>query len=70
MIEKASFLKVSPSATPTPNLMLYIKALLTGNSLPKITIEKWNQADLNYFDPHFDKAYGEGEIVSIGKNIY
>lgn len=32
--------------------------------------ERWNQADLGYFDPHFDRAHGEGEIVSLGKEVY
>ena len=32
--------------------------------------ERWNPADLGYFDPHLDKSYGEGEIVTVGKDIY
>lgn len=31
---------------------------------------RWNAADLGYFDPHLDKSYGEGEIVTVGKNVY
>ena len=32
--------------------------------------ERWNAADLGFFDPHLDKSYGEGEIVTVGKDIY
>lgn len=32
--------------------------------------ERWNQADLGYFDPHLDRSHGEGEIVSLGKEVY
>ena len=31
---------------------------------------KWNAAELGYFDPHLDKSYGEGEIVTVGKDVY
>ena len=29
-----------------------------------------DQADLGYFDPYLDRAYGEGEIVSVEKDVY
>lgn len=32
--------------------------------------DRWNPADLGYFDPHLDKSYGEGEIVIVGKDLY
>ena len=33
--------------------------------------ERWNQADLGYFDPYLDiKAHGLGEVVSIRKDTY
>ena len=32
--------------------------------------DRWNPADLGYFDPHLDKSYGEGEIVTVGKDLY
>lgn len=32
--------------------------------------DRWNPSDLRYFDPHLDKSYGEGEIVTVGKDIY
>lgn len=33
--------------------------------------ERWNQANLDYFDPHLDtKAHGVGEVVLVGKNVY
>ncbi len=25
---------------------------------------------MGYFDPHLDRAHGEGEIVSVGKDVY
>ena len=32
--------------------------------------ERWNPSDLGYFDPHLDKSFGEGEIVTVGKDTY
>ncbi len=33
--------------------------------------ERWNQANLGYFDPHLDdKAHDAGEVVSVGKDVY
>ena len=31
---------------------------------------RWNTADLGYFDPHLNKSYGKGEIVTVGKDVY
>ena len=66
MIKKFPLLRESlpdPNATP--------KAHPGANSLPKTTTERWNQADLSYFDPHLDtKVHDEGEVVSVGKNVY
>lgn len=31
---------------------------------------RWNAADLGFFDPHLDKSYGEGEVVTVGKDTY
>ena len=70
MIEKFLLLRESPSATPPPDSDTTPKSLLTANSLPKAFIERWNQADLGYFDLHLDRAYGKGEIVSVGKDVY
>ncbi len=69
MIEKSLLLRDSPSTPPPPNPDASPKALLPADSLPKAT-ERWNQADLGYFDPHLDRAHGEGEIVSVGKDVY
>ena len=30
----------------------------------------WQAADLGYFDPMLDKSYGEGEVVTVGKDVY
>ena len=38
----------------------------TGSS----SFDRWNSSDLGYFDPHLDKSYGEGEIVTVGKDTY
>ncbi len=70
MIEKSLLLRESPFATPPPDPDATAKALPGGDSLPKITTERWNQADLGYFDPYLDRAHGEGEIVLVGKDIY
>ena len=70
MIEKSLLLRESPSSTPPPDPDATPKALPAGDSLPKASTERWNQADLGYFDPHLDRAHGEGEIVSVGKDVY
>lgn len=46
------------------------KSTSAPDSIPKISQERWNQGELGYFDPHFDKAYGDGEVVSVGKDVY
>ncbi len=69
MIEKSLLLQESPSTTPPPDPDASPKALPAADSLLK-AIEKWNQADLGYFNPHLDRAHGEGEIVSLGKDVY
>ena len=32
--------------------------------------DRWNAADLGFFDPHLDKSYGGGDIVTVGKDLY
>ncbi len=70
MIEKSLLLKESLSNTPPPDLNAIPKALLAGDSLPKASTKRWNQADLGYFDPHLDRVHGEDEIVLVGKDVY
>ena len=70
MIKKSLFLRMSPSVTPPLDPDATSKALPNGDSLSKALIKRWNQAGLSYFDPHLDKAHGEGEIVSVRKDIY
>ncbi len=70
MIEKSLLLRESSSATPPPDPDATPKSLSAGDSLPKASTERWNQADQGYFDPHLDRAHGEGEIVSVGKDVY
>ena len=63
MIEKSLLLRKSPpepDATP--------KAYPAANSHPKN--ERWNQAELGYFDPHLDSVHGDGEVVSVRKEVY
>ncbi len=70
MIEKSLLLRESSSATPPPDPDTSPKSLLASDSLPKASTERWNQADWGYFDPHLDRAHGEGEIVLVGKDVY
>lgn len=70
MIEKSLLLRDSSSSTPPPDPDAAPKAHSTTNSLPKALIERWNQADLDYINPHLDRAHGEGEIVLVGKDVY
>ena len=70
MIEKSLLLRDSQSVTLPPDPDATPKSLFAGDSLPKPSTERWNQADLGYFDPHLDKAHGEGEVVSVGKDVY
>ena len=70
MIEKSLLLTNSAFATPLPDPDAAAKALPGGNFLPKASTERWNQANLGYFDIHLDRAHGEGEIVSVRKDVY
>lgn len=70
MIEKSLLLKEFSSTTPPPNLHATPKVLPGGNSLLKTTTKRGNQANLGYFNPYLNKAYEEGGIVSVEKNIY
>ena len=65
MIEKSLLLRESPSATLPHNSDATPKALSGGDSLPKPSTERWNQANLGYFDHYLDRVYEEGEIVSV-----
>ena len=65
MIEKSLLLRDFPSATPPLDPNAPLKSHPGANSLPKDITERWNQANLGYFNPHLDRAYGEGEIVLV-----
>ena len=69
MIEKSLLLKDSASSTSPPDLNASSKLSPPADLTLKST-ERWNQANLGYFDPHLYRAYGEGEIVSVGKDVY
>lgn len=70
MIEKALLLRESLFATSFPNPNISFKAYPTANFLLKNMTERWNQPDLGYFDPHFDKTHGASGIVVVGKDVY
>lgn len=70
VIEKLLLLRESFSATPPPDHDATPKSLSGGNSLPKTSTERWNQANLGYFNPHLNKVHGEGEVVSVGKDVH
>ena len=70
MIEKSLLLKEFLSAIPPPSPVAIPKAHPGADFLPKTTTERWNQSDLNYFNPHLDQAHGEGEIILVEKDIY
>ena len=70
MIKKSLLLKESPSATSPPNPDATPKSIPAGDSLLKAFTERWNQANLGYFDPYLDKANGEGEVVLVDKDVY
>lgn len=70
MIEKLLLLKDFSSSTSLPNLNVSSKPLPLADLQLK-AIDRWNQSDLSYFDPHFDtKVNGEGKVVLVGKDVY
>lgn len=70
MIGKSLLIKEFLSTTLLPDHDATPKPHPSNDFLSKITIERWNQADLRYFDLHLDKAHRENEIVLIAKNVY
>ena len=70
MIENSLLIRESPSITPSPDPDASLKVLSSADSLPKSTSERWNQAELGYFDFQLDRAHGKGKIVSVGKDVY
>ena len=37
---------------------------------PSTPTGTWHSSDIGYFDPLLDKAYGEGELLTVGKDTY
>lgn len=70
MIEKSLLLKEFPSTTSLPDSDISSKVYSTSNSLLKNTTERWNQANLGYFDPYLNRVHRKDEIVLMGKDIY
>lgn len=69
IIEKSLLLRDSPLMTPSPNFNGSIKVSTLPDNSTKM-IERWNQVDLDYFDPHLDKAHKKRKIVFIRKDVY
>lgn len=70
MIEKSLLLKESFSATLPSDFDVIPKTLSIDDFLLKTITERWNQANLSYFDSYLNRTYREDEIVSIGKDLY
>lgn len=70
MTKKLLLLKDFSLAIPPSNPDSTIKAHPSTNALLRALTKRWNQANLSYFDPHFNRAHGEGEIVLVGKDMY
>lgn len=70
IIEKSLLLKEFLFAASPPDLDASPKALSGDYSLLNASTERWNQAELGYFDHHLDREHGQGEIVSVRKNVY
>lgn len=70
MIEKSLLVRESLSVISPPNHDASPKTYPGNDSLSKTIIERWNQADLGYFNFHMDRAHGESEIVFVGKDEY
>ena len=69
MIVNFLLLKNFTSSTPSPDPNVSSKAF-PPTDLQSKAIDRWNQSNLGYFDRHFNKTHGEGEIVLVGKDVY
>lgn len=70
MIKKSLLLSNSFSTTPPSNPNATPKTHLDTNSLSKATTERWNQADLGYFNYYLNKTYRKCKIVLVRKDVY
>lgn len=59
-----------PTIEPNIDLLTIFLSLIKTTSTPKPLAERWNQANLGYFNPLLDKVHGEYKIVWVGKDIY
>lgn len=62
LIANASFFSPTAPADTVPKLLLQMKTPSKN--------ERWNQAKFGYLDPYFNKAYGDGEVLLIRKEVY
>lgn len=69
IIKKPLLLKQSPTARAHPNLETLFKTFPINEPLPKLT-NKWNQAELNYFDSQLNRAHRKKELMLIKKKVY
>ena len=56
---------VKPIEEKTSNL-----SGLQGPQEPTAPSTSWHASDIGYFDPLLDKAYGEGELLTVGRDTY
>lgn len=70
IIKKSLLLGKSSPTNPPSNPDVMRKIHPGADSLSKLITEKGNQADLGYFDPYLNKAYGQVEIVLVGRDVY
>lgn len=70
MIE--ALMNSSLTTLPKRKLFQYQLPFLDPNQTKQqLRIECWNQTNLEYFNPHFDKkVYGPSKLVSVGKDVH
>lgn len=70
MIKKSLLFRDFSSSTSLSDANASSKALSLTDFQSKAT-NRWNQSNLNYFNPYLDiKAHGKGKVVLLGKNVY
>ena len=70
------FMASNGSSSPKPKLLHPPLSSLHSESFILLSkqltrVKRWNQVDLDYFDPHLDdKTHGAREVVSVEKDVY
>lgn len=70
LIKRFLLLNNFPSTTLSFNLDTSFKAFFFINIFPKALSKIYNQVNLVYFNPYFNKTYTKNKIVLVNKNIY